>query len=283
MVGYVILQFSWWAFHIFTLAKQASNSDDYVYRKVIMIAGEASVFLIVLLIGVYFVRKSFKKELELAREKRNFILSVTHELKTPIASSKLFVETLINRDLPKEKQLDILKKINSDQERLQNLVENILLAASMEDHSIQVNKKSIPLLSFIENITCQFDVKTTLGIPENLQVNVDEFYFTSVISNLHENAIKYSDGEPTIIWKAEEKNNSIRITIEDNGVGIPQEEKKKIFNLFHRIGDENTRTTKGTGIGLYMVRKIIDAHGGTIHVKNNTPKGSIFEIEFPKL
>lgn len=285
LVGYVILQFSWWAYHIFTLAKKASDSDDFVFRKVLMITGEASVFVIILFVGVYFVRKSFKKELELAQEKKNFMLSVTHELKTPIASSKLFVETLINRELPKDKQLDILQKINTDQERLQNLVENILFASKMEEHLISINKSSVDVGPFIRKVVSDLNLNhpTQFNIPNDTLINVDVFYFTSVIRNLHENAVKYSNGEGTIEWKAESKGNNILLQVIDQGIGIENDEKKKIFELFHRGGDEDIRSFKGTGIGLFIVKKIVALHNGAIGVRNNKPKGSIFEIELPKV
>lgn len=280
-----MLQFSWWAFHIITLAKKASNTDDFVYRKIMMIAGEASVFLIILFIGVYFVRKSFKKELELAQEKKNFILSVTHELKTPIASSKLFAETLLKRELPIEKQQDILQKINNDQERLQSLVENILFAAKMEEHSISLSKKEITLLPFIQRVIAELNLSANVqfNIPSELKIFIDEFYFTSVVRNLHENAVKYSDENSEIKWTAKINGPTIIIEISDLGDGIPQEDKKKIFELFYRLGDENIRTNKGTGIGLYLVKNIVKLHEGSISVKNNKPKGTIFELELPKL
>ena len=280
LVGYVVLQFSWWAFQIISLAQKVSPEENFVQRKILMITGEALVFFVILGIGVYFVRKTFKKEIELSLEKRNFMLSVTHELKTPIASSKLFAETLLNRDLSEDKKKDVLHKILKDQTRLQKLVENILLASQVEGNSINLKLEKVNVLSFIKSVEVGSgsDNDVQYEIPNDLEIFIDRFYFTSVIQNLHENAVKYSNGIGSIIWSAVKNGSSIIIQIKDEGVGIPSEKHTKVFDLFHRIGDENTRQTKGTGVGLYIVQQIVLLHKGSIRVKNNVPKGTIFEI-----
>ena len=284
LVGYVVLQFSWWAYHIFTLAKEVGKEESFVQRKVMMIAGEALVFFLILAVGVYFVRKTFNKELELAKEKKNFILSVTHELKTPIASSKLFAETILSRDIPKEKRDDILDKIIKDQTRLEKLVENILLISKVEEHEQHLEREKVNCREFIESVIMGLDLSesTKFDIDSEIEIKIDRFYFTSVIQNLHENAIKYSTDKAEIVWSAQQLGNSIFIQIKDQGIGVPSNQREKIFDLFHRIGDENTRDTKGTGVGLYIVQKIVALHSGTIKTKDNQPQGSIFEIELPQ-
>lgn len=283
LVGYVVLQFSWWAYHIFTLAQEVGKEEGFVQRKIMMIAGEAMVFFLILAVGVYFVRKTFNRELELAKEKKNFILSVTHELKTPIASSKLFAETILSRDIPKEKRDDILNKIIKDQTRLEKLVENILLISKVEEHELHIELEKVNCREFIESVIMGLDLSesTKFNIDPKVEINVDRFYFTSVIQNLHENAIKYSKDEGEIVWSVKQQGSSICIQIQDQGIGVPSNQREKIFDLFHRIGDENTRDTKGTGVGLYIVQKIVTLHSGTVKVKDNQPKGSIFEIELP--
>ncbi len=279
LVGYVILQFCWWAYHIISLTKETSTDNAFVHRRVMMIAGEASVFLLVLVVGVFYVRKSFKKELQLNKEKKNFILSVTHELKTPIASSKLFVDTLLNRDLPVEKQRDLLCKIGKDQNRLTKLVENILLVSKVEEQAVSIQKSDVRLRQFVQTIVENMggESDTEVNIPDDLMVHIDGFYFTSVIQNLQENAMKYSGSG--IVWEGMKKGDSVCLRIKDTGPGIPQEEKDKIFKMFYRVGDENTRQSKGTGLGLYLVNEIVSLHNGTIVIKDNSPQGSIFEIE----
>jgi signal transduction histidine kinase len=279
-----VLQFSWWAYHIYTLAQEVGKEESFVQRKIMMIAGEALVFFLILAVGVYFVRKTFNKELELAKEKKNFILSVTHELKTPIASSKLFAETILSRDISKEKRDDILDKIIKDQTRLEKLVENILLISKVEEHELHLEREKVNCREFIESVIMGLDLSETtkFDIDSEIEIKIDRFYFTSVIQNLHENAIKYSKAKEEIVWSAHQLGNSIFIQIKDQGIGVSPDQREKIFDLFHRIGDENTRDTKGTGVGLYIVQKIVALHNGTIKTKDNQPQGSIFEIELPQ-
>ena len=211
-------------------------------------------------------------------------MSVTHELKTPIASSKLFAETIFSRDISKDKRDDILDKIIKDQTRLEKLVENILLISKVEEHQLHLEREKVNYHEFIESVIkgLDFSESTNFDIYSKIEIKVDRFYFTSVIQNLHENAIKYSQDKTGIVWSAQQLENSISIQIKDQGIGVPINQREKIFNLFHRIGDENTRDTKGTGVGLYIVQKIIALHNGTIKAKENQQQGSIFEIELPQ-
>ncbi len=248
-----------------------------------MIAGEAAVFIVLLFIGLYFIRRSILKELALAHEKKNFNMSVTHELKTPIASSKLFIETLIKRDLPKEKEKEILRKVYADQNRLQKLVEDILLVTKIDESTVKIRLTRVNLKTFIEQIVLNMvgDNPISFEINSTINVNIDEFYFLSVIQNLQSNAVKYSNPDSKIIWRAYQKAGKTFIRIEDAGSGINKTEKEQVFSLFYRTGNEETRKTKGTGIGLYLVVKIIKLHKGKIKIIDNIPNGTIFEIELP--
>src|SRR5699024_6312475 len=109
----------------------------------------------------------------------------------------------------------------------------------------------------------------------------DKLMLQIACSNIIENAIKYAPKGSEIVISLEEKNHTVLLQFKDEGEGIPDKEKNKIFNRFYRIGNENTRSSKGTGLGLFLTKKIILQHDGQIHVMNNTPKGSIFEISLP--
>lgn len=246
-----------------------------------MIAGEAAVFILLLFVGLYFIRRSVLKELALVHEKKNFSLSVTHELKTPIASTKLFVETLIKRDLPRAKEKDILRKVYADQNRLQQLVEDILLVSKVDESTIKIKSAKVNVRAFISQIVTNMvgDNPVEIHIDKSLMMDVDEFYFSSVIQNLQSNAVKYSNSESPIIWGAKRRGNKLLIRIIDQGIGVKEEEKLSVFKLFYRSGDEETRKTKGTGLGLYIVARIIKLHRGKIKIMDNIPRGSIVEIE----
>ena len=140
LIAYVILQFIWWGFHISSLTEQLNNSEDYIARRLTMIAGEGTVFIIIICLGAFYVIRSYYSEISLAKKEKNFALSVTHELKTPIASSKLFAETLLQRqDLSKTQVTTSLEKIVYEQNRLNELVEKILLVSTIDEMKNDMN------------------------------------------------------------------------------------------------------------------------------------------------
>ena len=138
LVAYVFLQLIWWATHIIQLTSQLGEDDEYTSRRIAMIVGEGFVFFILLSFGVYKIRKAFKQEVNLAQQKQNFALSVSHELKSPIATIKLFLQTLEKRELSEEKKLDILNKCISSANRLDSLVNNILLSNVVDSKTYQL-------------------------------------------------------------------------------------------------------------------------------------------------
>jgi len=282
LIGYIFLQFLWWGYHIISLTQKLNNDQVYIQRRVLMIAGEALVFFIIIGIGVIYVIRSYKKELKLSRRQKNFTLSVTHELKTPIASSKLFLETLLSRELPEEKKKEILQKVVQDQERLQKLVENILMTSQVAEDDLKLEIKEVNAYDLVQGICEDFPNTHQFinNIDNEINLKVDLFYFTSVIQNLFENAQKYSETGSDIIWTSTNKNNQVTISICDQGAGIPDNEKDKVFQLFYRLDKEETRSSKGTGLGLYLVDNIINLHKGEIMIENNKNKGSIFTIKF---
>ncbi len=260
--------------------------NESLHRRWIMIAGEGSVFVCLLLLGIYQIRKSFNKETALANQQKNFLLSVTHELKSPIASAKLQLQTLQKRELDRDKQKEIIANAINDTDRLNNLVENILLAAKIENNVFTSHKEEYNLSEYIAegmNQTIEsfrYKQKVVLDIEPNIFMKIDRMSFPSIILNLFENAVKYSSGNSTITVGLKKQNQKILLSVADEGLGITDEEKKYIFKKFYRIGSEETRKTKGTGLGLFIVDFLVKQHNGIISVRNNVPKGTIFEVEF---
>lgn len=308
LVGYIVLQFLWWEVLLVRqsneiinekqkLAALSSTDDNIIKRdiealedkkkkRLYMITGEGTVFLLILLYGVYQVRKSVKKETQLAKQQKNFILSVSHELKTPIAATKLQLQTLIKHDLDREKQKELLGNALSETERLGKLVENVLLANQIENNNLLANKEDVDLSEFTEKIVSRYfgdyinsgNLKT--NIDAGIQCNIDKDLFPSLLINLIENAIKYSYDHISIELVLKSVNKRPSLEIKDQGSGILDEEKQKVFQKFFRSGNENTRKAKGTGIGLFIVKHICDLHQAKVTVLNNTPKGTIFQIHF---
>lgn len=309
LVVYIVLQFLWWEV---LLVKQSNeiisekqkiaaltSSDDTIIKseinalqsqknkRVYMIVGEGTVFLLILLFGIHQVRKSIRKEQELTQQQNNFILSISHELKTPIAASKLQLQTLLKHDLEREKQLPLLNNAIKETDRLNKLVENVLLVSKMENNHLSINKENVNVSELLEQTVHRYfemyleNQWLTLNIEKNCVMNCDKDYLPSIFINLIENAIKYSNDNLSIIVNLKTINGQIVFSVADNGIGIPDNEKENIFQKFYRIGNEETRNTKGTGIGLFIVKQISDAHEAKITIENNKPTGSIFKMVFP--
>ena len=256
-------------------------------RQMNMIMGEAVVFGFVLILGIYFINRAFNKELAVAERQQNFLLSITHELKSPLASINLILDTFIKRSLPQDKIEELSNDALKESTRLDNLFNKILLATRL-DQAYQYIYQEINFSAFLKSETEKFqrvhtDVKIRTDITENITLKIDENGFLSVINNLLENAVKYNIADPKEI-EIELKLTPQRVVliINDNGIGLESKEFEKIFDQFYRVGPEDTRTSKGTGLGLYIVRQIVKAHKGKISVASSQLGGSRFEIVLPK-
>lgn len=309
LVAYVFVQFAWWSYHLFQLnnevhslrselnyitsrdseelQKAEAELDAHLKRRWTMIIGEGLFFLVLLVLGHIKIRNTFKKETALAQQQHNFMLSVTHELKTPLASTRLQLETLLKRELEREKQKEILSNAITDTDRLNKLVENILLAASIDSSSYKVHPETIDLSSFTQSLVSSnaqwLQQKHTLmtNIEPGIFYPVDKMGFESLLLNLAENAVKYSPPGTAITISLRKQERKVVLAVKDEGSGIPVEEKQAIFKKFYRLGNEETRSAKGTGLGLYIVKFIAEAHKGEVSVADNSPRGSVFEVRFP--
>lgn len=216
-------------------------------------------------------------------------MAITHELKTPIASIKLLWQTIASRKLEPEQVKDLSNKGVENADRLNQMVENILLATKIEEQLFILQKEKISFKKiiadtlqrnqngFLKNHKFSFSHSTS----DDFTLLGDEMGLSSIVINLLENAAKYSDQGSEICISLENKNSSIVLTISDEGEGIPNEEKENIFRKFYRVGNENTRKNKGTGLGLFIVKNLVELHNGSIDVHDNSPKGAIFTIQFP--
>lgn len=267
------------------IIEKGNELEKKLHSRWLMISGEGIVFLVLLVIGLLIVRRSFRREASVAEQQKNFLLSVTHELKSPIASAKLALETLLKRDLEKEKQKEILSNALNDTERLNNLVDNILLSAQIENKSYHIHREKINFSEFVLGLLGKMQQTNNShsivqSVQPNVFANLDKSSFTSIFLNLIENAMKYSHNGSMIKIILAQKENSINLSVCDEGIGISDKEKQNIFKKFYRIGKEETRKTKGTGLGLYIVKYLTEKNGGNISVKNNSPRGTTFEIVF---
>ena len=240
--------------------------------------------LITILIGIaMFVY--LDRVVRLNQQQNNFLLAVTHELKTPIAAAKLALQTATKRP-----NSDIVPKMvvmaQSNISRLAVLVEQILMATRFENKFTEPQKVWIELSVFFNSVLKNMELKIEdyqrldIQIPVNLQFYADEQMLSTVIRNLVTNAIKYSEGQGKINIESQINDNNFTLIFTDEGIGISEDEKKNIFKKFYRVGEEKTRTTPGSGLGLFLVKKITEIHGGKVTVENNLPKGSKFILAF---
>lgn len=307
LVFYIFLQFCWWTYllvdlnqDIFSLKIEnirlrsdiatAENEISSLQKKLntrkLMIAGEGIVFLSLLSLGVVMTRKAFKKESEFTRQQKNFLLSVTHEFKSPIAALQLNLQTILKRNLPENQRHDFINNALADTNRLNYLVENVLTATLIENKNYQLHREPCDLSKIVneqsEVLKRYYNKKAniTTDIENNIVCKLDTLAIVSLITNLVDNAVKYSAGIAQIHIKLSKKNDKAVLWVSDEGKGIPDKEKVNVFEKFYRIGNEETRKTKGTGLGLYIVKKIVLAHNGEIKIKDNKPSGTIFEITF---
>jgi two-component system, OmpR family, phosphate regulon sensor histidine kinase PhoR len=283
--GYVLLQFAWWAYHLIELTQINVIDDQGVSRKVFMILSEGLVFFLIIMIGLWQIRKSIKKELKLAKRQKNFLLSVTHELKTPLAANKLFLQTIRKRNFDLEQRNELLDKAISENVRLENMIDNILNATRLEHQTIYLNREKFQLDELLLKIVDRFEKIYQVSVIEtkiqpNLSVKGDMAMIESIVVNLIENALKYAGNSAKITLSASKTENEYIFSIEDDGPGVPIEIQNEIFDKFMRSGNEETRTKKGTGLGLYISKEFATLNGGDILFKNATPKGAIFEVRF---
>lgn len=278
IIIYAVAELIWWGYMLVHLNPSRKG----------MIMGEGMMFVMVFLVGAYFLHQSLNKEAKLQEQKKNFLLSVTHELKSPLASIKILLQTIQKRDLTKTQILNFIDKSLLDVERLDDMVENMLLASKIDNRSYTFPKAKFNMSVLVDSIVNRLQISKcdcnqqiiNAEIEPKIEITGDKFALTSVVTNLVENAVKYSSPCETVNVKLFEKDGKVYFQVADHGIGIADSEKPRIFDKFYRVGSEDTRNTKGTGLGLYIVKEVLDKHQASIKVKDNRPAGSVFEVVF---
>lgn len=249
---------------------------------------EGITFMLVIFVGAFFVYRLVSRQLRMQQQQQNFMMAVTHELKTPIAAAMLNLETLQKHRLDEAMQQKLLQTTLQETHRLHVLTTNILVASQLEGGGYVRAEEELDLsqltISCIDEFRQRFaERKWEMHIEPDIAVEGDALLLQIMINNLLENACKYSPKIKPITILLERKGNEANLQIKDEGTGIPDEEKKKIFDKFYRIGNEEVRKTKGTGLGLHLCKKIARDHQADINVTNNLPSGSIFTITFHRI
>lgn len=286
VITYMILGIVWWGLLLIRknqevydtqvrysqTAEQISTFEKRKSRQNTMVLGEGAVLALSLLVGIYIINRSAKREIQSANQQSNFLLSVSHELKSPIAAIKLALQTLIRPGLPAEKESKFLHSAINDANRLEKLVQNILLSANIEDKAIELYKTEVDMPSLLRKLVNQFHTEYpnhTIEVESNNNnaiISADEQHLKQAIVNLIDNAIKYSIAEQPIMITLSHNKQRVTVKVSNYGSPIEKSDMTKIFEKFYRVKKSDIREKEGTGIGLYITKEIVEAHSGTIHV-----------------
>jgi K+-sensing histidine kinase KdpD len=260
---------------------KVKSIESYEERKKYQYLGEGLTFLFLFLLGAIYVYRTLLKQINYSAQQQNFMMAVTHELKTPIAISHLNLETLLKRALTPEQQKKIIEVTLQETQRLDSLCNNILLASQLDMGQYQTNKQLIDLSNITSVIVKSFQERYPQRnwvslVQEAVLMEGEPVLIQLLLNNLLENAHKYASVDTPVSIELFTKDNKIVLNVKDQGVGILPNEREKIFEKFYRIGTEFTRSTKGTGLGLYLCKRIADFHNASLSVASNQPNGSIF-------
>jgi two-component system, OmpR family, sensor histidine kinase CiaH len=309
LLVYIVAALVWWFFSLykqneamFTLqkadvqlrhpeggaqyARELAGIEDQRRRNVAKYVGEGSIFFVLILVGAVYIYRSVRREFRAQRQQQNFVMAITHELKTPISVSRLNLETLQRRQLDEQKRDKLVQMTLQETLRLDDLINNILISSQLDGQSYKATREELDLSYLAGNVVQQFthrypDRPVRAELEEDVDLTGDPLLLKLLLSNLLENAQKYSPRERPIEVRLLKQGNAVQLSVADEGEGIPEEEKRNVFRKFYRIGNEQTRKAKGTGLGLYLCKKIAEDHGGRIHLGDNQPQGSIFTVQFP--
>ncbi|HWR82196.1 MAG TPA: HAMP domain-containing sensor histidine kinase [Candidatus Deferrimicrobium sp.] len=286
MVVFLFAQGLWWVIFMaqlvdekVDLAERLGGTSEFIERihreeisRQVMLGMEGIVFLLVLLAGLWVIYRTLTQLQDLKFHQQNFLMAVTHELKTPLSSMLVYLETLQSPKISAEKKTPIIPRLKEDVVRLQKLVDNVLEAGRLERTRYRVDREPIDFSALVqdrigalERIPLSRPLKIDRRLESGLTVSGDPGALTRAIDAILENALKYNVSSPIVITVSlhaiDEK---AVLEISDNGIGLLKKDVKFIFERFARVGNEMTRQSEGTGLGLYLCREIVKAHGGTI-------------------
>jgi signal transduction histidine kinase len=240
--------------------------------------------------GIYLTHRNVSKELALARLKSDFVSNVSHELRTPLSLIRLYAETLeLGRISAPEKYQEYYQTIRKESERLTGLINNILDFSRIEAGRKEYDFRETDLKELVRNTleSYRYQIEQS-GFTFEEQIDdkvpplqVDRESIARSLLNLVNNALKYSQDRKYIGVSLYRQQSSVKLEVIDHGIGIPQEEQSKIFDKFYRVGDPLVHNTKGSGLGLSLVRHIVKAHGGEVAVDSEPGRGSRFIITLP--
>jgi two-component system, OmpR family, phosphate regulon sensor histidine kinase PhoR len=281
----------WFTASMFTLKPEVlAHVKNKAFHRVVMFVAEGSFFVLLTLFGAFMIYRTLHQSEELKLQQENFIHAVTHEFKIPVASIKLYLETMASQKIDKEKCLSLVPRMLDDCRRLEQLVDNVLEAGRLtrQSHHLKLSPANLSadLAEYLEELQPLIErsrLKLNTDIEPDLRVCSDYQAMRRVISALVDNAIKYSpETRRELTITAKRAGSQCVLAFADRGVGIEPHERRKIFDHFYRTGMESTRSVKGTGLGLFLAKEIVAEHNGSVEVRSDGADcGSTFIITLP--
>jgi two-component system phosphate regulon sensor histidine kinase PhoR len=250
-----------------------------------------AIFILITILTFMYIINTIIKQKKLSEIKNDFINNMTHEFKTPISTISLASEVLLHADATASP--DRIKKysriIYDENIRMRGQVDRVLQVARLDREEFKLTKSAFDLHQLVKDTVqnlcienCEEEKTLIYELDaERHIINADEMHIRNVVTNLVDNAIKYSQNGTTINIESHNKEEGIVLSIEDNGIGMPKDTVKHIFDKFYRIPTGNIHNVKGFGLGLYYVKNMVEAHGGHIQVKSEFNKGSRFDVYLP--
>jgi signal transduction histidine kinase len=259
-------------------------------RRVVMMVSEGAFFAVLLVVLVGLLWRTVRREVELERQHRNFLSAITHELKSPLAAIRLSLETVASGRADEAAARRFVGNALVDTDRLEGLVSKVLEVTRYGAGTASIHLVRRPLSELVAQALAAFEARFTAAgatvgsaIEPETWAAVDGEAMTIAISNLLENALTYGGRPPVVEITLFSDGDQAVLEVRDNGGGIPEAEIPFIFNRFYRAGDEMTRTTRGTGLGLYLVQRIVKAHHGTVEVAATGDHGTTMRVSVPWL
>jgi len=239
--------------------------------------------------GLIIVFQDMTKEHKLDNIRKEFVANVSHELKTPITTIKSYTETLMDTGIDDEISMKFLTVINNECDRMARLVRDLLRLSNLDYQKTIWKKEEVSLPHLLKDVLLklEFAIKEKeqeliLDIDETLpNIVIDKDAVERAIINIISNSIKYTNDKGKIKVSLKKKDNSVSVIVEDNGIGIPKEDQKRIFERFYRVEKGRSRDLGGTGLGLSIAKEIIEAHGGEITLESEFGEGTTVEIKLP--
>ncbi|MBD3166933.1 hypothetical protein GF324_10065 [bacterium] len=268
-------------------ARQALK--DLAYGRVRMFASEGAFFVLLILAGVVYVYWTARREAQNEQLQSNFVHAISHELRTPVSSLNLSLETLELRSLDSEQQKRLLERMSRDLQRLNDQIDYLMRAQSLARGELHLSVVPQNLSVLVEEAVHYYSpmfehkgIELHADIEPDVQAATDGPHFAIMLRNLIDNALKHAEASRVqVILRG--KPNSVHIEVRDDGRGIPHNLHRRIFQRFYRPGGEDRRSSQGAGLGLYLVREFAQTLGGRAYVKSEGHnRGSTFIIELPR-